>query len=289
MEKVSSALEIIERMGIKIIPPDYEKTKEKAVSLCLELTQEEIERHHLDILNMYETENKCSFCSALETCQNEPPGYKYGFTRGMNNRLYFTMGKCNKLKQYEELLRNEQLLQACKIPPKLRLKSFKSFDPTENPEAHIKAAEFIRGNAEKGLVLYGPTGVGKTHLAAAVFNNRIISGCVGIYAAVPDLMDSLRSAMRKNTIDEAREALVETELLFLDDLGTENPSEFVTEELFKIINGRNLYGKKILATTNLPPADLRERYTGFGGARIVSRLYESCEWLEMKGKDHRQQ
>lgn len=268
--------------------PNLEEIRKMAEELGLDLTDEEYIQNSVDIRLMTAEKSACSYCKGLETCPLEISGYVNVFIgRGYRERPSFGVKECHRLKQFREIRRNEELLDGCKIPSVLRQKTFTNYNFEENAKAAGIALDFTTGGRTKGAVFYGPTGVGKTHLASAVLNNRIINGLSGIYATLPDLMDSLRSAMRTERLDEARAALIETEVLFLDDIGAENPTEFVTEELFKIINGRWLNGRVIIGTSNLTPEGIRKRYAGLGGERIFSRLSELCEWVEMKGRDHR--
>lgn len=271
----------------EVSPVVIEELKSLAAGVGLDLSEEELVTYCVYVKSMAAEREACAKCSGLESCSLDYPGFVFAFSRGFRNRPSFAMRKCERRLSYEELVRNEELLSACNIPASLRQKSFKGFDPKENPEAYRVAVDVMQNTSRPGAIFFGPTGVGKTHLAAAILNNRIIKGGVGIYATVPDLMDSLRSAMRKDSIDEAREALIESDFLFLDDIGAENPTDFVVEELFKIVNGRCLRGKQMVGTSNLSMEGLRERYAGVGGARIVSRLSELCEWVEMSGQDRR--
>ena len=243
-----------------------------------------------DIRRMHEVSQLCRSCSGLESCETDPVGYEFVVSRDGRGNLHGSLRACPRRKQYEERTHAESVLASCKIPLNLRSKGFRDFDPSDNPEGYRVAAEIVKGTATKGAVFYGPTGVGKTHLAAAVLNNRIIAGKSGVYVSVPDFMDDLRAATRSDDPDrirDARSVVIETDFLFLDDLGAEKPSEFVIEELFKIINGRLLERRMTIVTTNLDPDALKLYYEGFGGSRIFSRLSEACEWVKMSGRDRR--
>lgn len=288
MKAIKSMSQIIAEMGIvDVAPQDPIEIVALASELGIELSEEEAAMYSIDVRRMSMAREACERCTGLEACGSDPVGYETVLSRSSHGAPHFAIRPCQRRVQYEEMMRSEALLASSRIPHSLRAKSYRGFDPAENEMAARVAAEIIRDDRRKGVVYYGPTGVGKTHLAAAILNNRILSGRTGIYATVPELMDDLRSAMRTNTIEEARAAIIETNLLFLDDMGTENPSEFVVEEMFKIINGRLLRSKQIIATTNLSPDGFRERYAGVGGSRIVSRLYEACEWVEVSGRDRR--
>ena len=80
--------------------------------------------------------------------------------------------------------------------------------------------------------------------------------------------------------------LTEVDLLHIDDLGAENRTDWVLEQLYSIVNARYEAERAIVATTNLMPDELAERL----GARTVSRLVEICgDPLPLYGADKRQE
>jgi DNA replication protein DnaC len=91
------------------------------------------------------------------------------------------------------------------------------------------------------LLLLGPYGCGKTHLAAAIANMHLARGFVVLFSAVPDLLDHLRSTFAPTSevvYDELFSLMREAELLVLDDLGTQNPTPWANEKLFQLLNYR---------------------------------------------------
>lgn len=98
---------------------------------------------------------------------------------------------------------------------------------------------------EGWLVLTGPIGCGKTHLAVAIAKERIEDGQLVFFSFVPDLLDHLRSSFSPTSDishDELFEEVKETPLLILDDLGAQRSSPWAEEKLYQIIvhrhNGR---------------------------------------------------
>jgi DNA replication protein DnaC len=104
------------------------------------------------------------------------------------------------------------------------------------------------------LVLSGPCGSGKTHLAAAIANHQFQQGEVVLFSVVPKLLDHLRSAFAPSSetpYDVLFQKICEAGLLVLDDLGAEHTTPWAQEKLFQIINHRYMYGLSTVVTTNL--------------------------------------
>lgn len=134
------------------------------------------------------------------------------------------------------------------------------------------------------IVLAGKYGSGKTHLAAAIANARLAYGEMVIFITTPDLLDYLRSAYAPNaetTYDSLFERVKNAQLLILDDLGVENPSQWAQEKLFQLLNYRYVTRMPTVITTNV---DL-ERIDG----RIRSRMLDAdlTSVLKMDVPDYR--
>lgn len=140
-------------------------------------------------------------------------------------------------------------------------------------QAHMKAAkvhclEFAR-KPQGFLTLIGDVGCGKSHLAAAIANYRLLQGDVVQFSVVPDLLDHLRATFSDEsrvTYDTRFEAYKTCPLLVLDDLGTESRTSWVLEKLYQLINHRYNWRLPLVVTSNDLPTDLDER--------IMSRLFD---------------
>jgi DNA replication protein DnaC len=103
------------------------------------------------------------------------------------------------------------------------------------------------------LVLVGPNGCGKTHLAAAIANKALEEGAVVLFEAVPDLLDHLRAAFAptaNEVYDQLFSKMREAELLVLDDLGSQQSSPWANEKLFQLLNYRYNLSLPTVITAN---------------------------------------
>ena len=135
------------------------------------------------------------------------------------------------------------------------------------------------------LLLFGATGLGKTHLALAIGSAVGLQGYTVCYETAIGLFDKLQKARFTPNEDTAAQAerLESCELLIIDDLGTEMPGQFVTAALYGLLNQRLLSGKPMIITTNLTVEEASARYS----AQIASRLYGEFKRLTFLGTDIR--
>jgi DNA replication protein DnaC len=196
--------------------------------------------------------------------------------------------RCACVDQAQEQEKEER----AQIPRNYRNASFDIKAPDN--EVLKKAIVAVKGYAlnytpresRPGLLLAGPTGTAKTHLAIAAMRMLMNRGFEGVFFDYQNLLqriyagysESLRTSNR-----EAYQTALETDVLVLDDLGSQNTNEWVEDTVTSIITYRYNHQKPLIATTNLPDPDyggvdhagrltLHDRI----GARARSRLFEMC-------------
>lgn len=152
-----------------------------------------------------------------------------------------------------------------------RDKTFDNFDPKGRAglrddqmaslQYALNQALLFARNRNKWLLLVGVYGCGKTHLAAAVANDAIALGIPTLFTTVPDLLDWLRYTYGKaeETYEQRFERIRNIELLVLDDLGTQNATDWSKEKLFQIINYRYAQQLPTVITTNQSLEDMEGR------------------------------
>ncbi len=142
-------------------------------------------------------------------------------------------------------------------------------------------------NSGRGLWIAGDVGTGKTTLAMLVSKGALDAGrSVAIYS-LPRLLNLLRESMDSESgMLDFMDRLTAVDLLHLDDLGAENQTDWVLEQLYSIVNARYEAERAIVATSNLMPDELTERL----GSRTVSRLVEICgDLIPLFGEDKRRE
>ena len=137
---------------------------------------------------------------------------------------------------------------------------------------------------EKNLLLTGNTGLGKTFLSNCIAKEIMNKGKIVLYQTAPVMLDTILDyRFGKNAISkDFYDSLLNSDLLIIDDLGTESMNSLKFTELFNIINSRllNTNNKvtKTIISTNLNLQNLFSHYD----ERIVSRIvgyYNICKFF----------
>lgn len=178
----------------------------------------------------------------------------------------------------------------------LELSRFEDFNlkyyTGEELQTMRKILDFTRNYAEnfttgaKSLMMSGNTGLGKTHLSLAIAERVIRRGIGVIYDSTINILSKIEAekyGFQHST--ETLNAVLEADLLILDDLGTEQGTQFHNSTIFNIIDTRLHRRKSTIISTNLSLDDIAGRY----GARTASRLSSTFTQLRFTGKDVRLQ
>ena len=201
----------------------------------------------------------------------------------------------------QELCRQEQkkevtLLSGCKENfGQFRLDYYSDkFDPKYGASARDimkltfekcrRYAEDFTENSDN-IMFVGGTGLGKTFLSACIAGEVADRGYSVMYETASRLFSKLEQAKFTGN-EEARAQTAKyytCDLLILDDLGTEMPSQFVTAALYSLLNERLLDGKPMVISTNLNADEMARRYS----PQIASRLQGEFSRLACVGDDIR--
>ncbi len=230
-------------------------------------------------------------------------------------------GKGAKICDQCQPRRGDQLLEAARIPRRHAASSFDNYRvPAGSSSLHwalMKAKTLVNDYpaVERGLLLTGSVGVGKTHLAVAILQGLIAKGVSCLFCEFGSLLKQIQDSY--NPISKTSELRVlapvyQAEVLVLDELGSTIPTDWVRDTMYQIINKRYNDKKLTIFTTNYLDAPriegtkepeiasrtfskkgsseriqemttLEERI----GTRLRSRLYEMCNAVVIEGEDYR--
>ncbi len=140
----------------------------------------------------------------------------------------------------------------------------------------------------KSVLLMGGTGLGKTHLSSAVARGIIEKGYDVFYTGAIDLFSNFEIERFKSYSNEPNpiiERYFESDLLIIDDLGTEMINQFSVSTLYNLVNDRLSRKKPTIISTNLSKDDIQKKYTD----RITSRLLGEYRVCAFMGTDVRAQ
>lgn len=226
--------------------------------------------------------------------------------------------------------RTDRQLAKARVPERYRHCDFDNFE-TDNeienvPREQLQAwnrslaqakliverfAEEFPVGSEHGLLLMGPCGVGKTHLAVAALKKIVLRGHSGLFYDYRELLKEIQdsyNAESQSTEMGVLEPVLKAELLVLDDVGSSKPSLWALETVGHILNTRYNEKRVTILTTNFldaeaasaapsaaprvagrrPPA-VEDSLTDRVGKRIRSRLYEMCRTVEIFAPDYRKE
>ena len=184
-------------------------------------------------------------------------------------------------------------------PEMLQRMTFKNFDTLGGPGASpqdqesldrvMHTAQSFAAEPEGWLLLSGPRGCGKTHLAVAIAGVRLDKGSQVFFAFVPTLLDHLRATFSPDSpvgYDELFEQINSVPLLVLDDLGAESSTVWAAEKLYQIVVHRHEARLPTVITTASTLDELEDTKS-----RIASRLVDGMvvDWQPITAPNYRDQ
>jgi DNA replication protein DnaC len=231
--------------------------------------------------------------------------------------------------------RTERALQRARVPERYRHCDFENYE-TDNEILNASSHDLANWNrslsqaklfvqrfaqeyspiagmqSEHGILLMGPCGVGKTHLAVSALKTIVLRGHSGLFYDYRELLKAIQDSYNpENQATEMSvlEPVLKTEILVLDDVGSSKPSPWALETVGHILNTRYNEKRVTILTSNFldsdaasaNPSTLPQRVAGMRsptvedsltervGKRIRSRLYEMCRTLEIYAPDYRKE
>ena len=184
-----------------------------------------------------------------------------------------------------------------RLPKRYERCHWNNYAPTNSSQRAAKelsmqlAMEFP--NTDEGLLLIGPVGIGKTHLAVSILKGLAERGFTCLFYEFGSLLKEIQDSYNPNTKSSELSILrpvLEADILVLDELGASKPTDWVRDTMTHIINTRYNDRRLTVFTTNYPDErtnDREETLEDRVGARLRSRLYEMCRTVKITGSDYR--
>lgn len=262
----------------KISMPEADISK---VEKFIEDVQALFPNHNVNINNvndfslMYEERRNCMKCKGLASCKNNEVGYLLS----CNDKDEFSLEPCKYKK--EEVQKRNSLIKTLYLPDGILNASLESFDT--NSESRKKIYQEIVKNMgqdtiTKGLYLYGNFSKGKTFTLAVIANELAKKGLSSLLIYFPDLVLDLKNALGTPRFEELVNMLKDIDILMLDDLGSENMTPWLRDEILgPVINYRLMDHKPLYISSNLNPEELIQHLSINGtdalkATRISTRL-----------------
>jgi primosomal protein DnaI len=269
--------------------------------------QDEVDEKMIDrsLARLYEftTQSKrCEGCPGLSNCINMMQGYEpeLFLNRSVIDIRY---NRCPTRIEEDKNKKRNEMIQSYYIPKEILEATFADLDD-EDP-VRIEAIgtaiqyveDFVPGETKKGLYIHGGFGVGKTFILGAIANQLAKEkGVHSQFIYTPDFFRQMKSAIQDQSIDEKLNYLKETPLLILDDIGAENISSWVRDDILgALLQYRMTEGLPTLYSSNLDYSLLEEHlaYSHKSGIeetkakRIMERIKHFTTPVFLQGKNRR--
>ena len=139
----------------------------------------------------------------------------------------------------------------------------------------------------ENLILLGPSGVGKTHLAASIGYSLLEQGIKVFFSSTTMIVQALQQAKVELKLKHALDRLARFQLVVLDDIGYVKKSEQETSVLFELIAHRYEYGS-LLITANQPFGDWDTLFPDkIMAVAAIDRIVHHATIIKVEGKSYR--
>lgn len=215
---------------------------------------------------------RCQDCMAEDPLGARPEEVKYWNEKAEENR-----------EQQNERIR-QQIISNSDLPSENLNNTFQNFIMQNDDHQKIYAYLFeLLDGHHKSVLLYGTTGVGKTHLAAATINEAARRGIGCKYTKESTILNEIKAAFSTNFVEAVIQKYSRYPLLVIDEIDKAPESEFNTGIMFDIYDNRVSNNRKTILVGNLTGKEFKAHYS----EPIRSRISEGGSSFGMKGEDWR--
>lgn len=293
----------MKKMNIKFKPLDKEEIIDLLVDdeylrgffIKNDIDTNFIEDNLQNLFNFKVEFDKCRVCEGIDKCSQDLIGQE-PVIKFENNKVAFYYKDCIYNSSRKEKQAQSELIDAMYMPKMIHNASLEDFDFSRGKNrtfVHNKLTSFVtmylNGQTQRGLYLYGQYQKGKTYSLAALANELSKKGVSVIIAYYPDLVREFKSRIGNNKVEEIVSKLKTVEILMLDDIGGESPSQWVRDEVLgPILQHRLLDERPTFFASNVSQKDLVSLMTSnsqkaelMKAVRIHERIKTLSEEIEM--------
>lgn len=163
----------------------------------------------------------------------------------------------------------------------------------ERQKAYDLASHFLenykKDRYEKGMLIYGRYGTGKSYLLSAIAQELALKNVAVLFVYVPDLIRSIRQGMNEGNLEERINKLKQADILMLDDFGGENMSAWFRDEIIVPVLQYRLSAKlPVFMSSNFSIVQLLEALTlqkdetnRMKAGRLIQRIKDLMHYVKL--------
>lgn len=281
--------------------------KEQIVDLLVEdkvlrefFIKHDMDTHYIEnnlgpLLNYVVDAQKCNDCPGMHKCSQDTQGLEPVIS--LENGVIATNYRmCPFNLRRQELNRQSQRIDSLYMPQMIYNARLEDYDFKRGQNRTVIfnkmtnfTTKYLNGDSVKGLYLHGEYQVGKTYTLSALANELSKKNVEVLIAYFPDLVRELKSRISTGTLEAMIAKLKQAEILMLDDIGGENNSSWVRDEILgPILQHRLLDMKPTFFSSNVSQKDLLKLMTSnsqqaeqLKAARIIARVKSLSDEYKM--------
>lgn len=225
----------------------------------------------------------CGKCNAPKQCRSVVEGEEIVYLVWCDCMKRADAEEKRQRKEIERMFKTAELRRLSMMGDKLSKCTFSGADKGSDNARSFKICEryvekfpqMLGGN--RGLLLFGGVGTGKTFAAACIANALLEQNYSVVMTSLVTLIDGTDEIVRR---------MNEIDLLILDDLGAERSTDYGFERIYSVCDARYRSNKPVIYTSNLP-LDTFKHSEDIRCARIYDRVLERCYPVEFRGVSRR--
>ncbi|PWK06295.1 AFG1/ZapE family ATPase [Tumebacillus permanentifrigoris] len=282
----------------------------------MEVSEGAIQRGAILLLDQIKQERVCGACKGYEQCGKEGDAQGlYDYLEVYNDQLTIRTTHCPQYHNFVERRQIDSLneyAQKSAADKRFRFDNFPSEQARKFPELYAAALEFAdcynpgrqelqrgidlggRGQTAadpfKGLYIFGPPGVGKTHIMLAICNRLDERKIPNIFVHADNIFDKLRTSIGAGKdMETIIEKYCTVPVLAIDEFAQERANEFTLDKMFRIINYRFSNNLPTLFTSNYEPPVVYQTFREQTRTvdALISRIIQMTRIGRLAGRDYR--